>query len=70
MFTWFKELFTLVGMLFKRTNKKNEVDIIIMKHFPFEGYNYIAWCGEIITKKNINCETTTILPRRRFKSLA
>ena len=53
MFTWFKELFTLAKMLFKRTDEKNEVDIITMKYFPFKGYIYMAWCGEIITRKNI-----------------
>lgn len=53
MITWFKELFTLAKMLFKRTNEYTEVDLVKTNNFPFKGYSYMAWCGKVITRKNI-----------------
>lgn len=48
-----KELWTLVKMLF--ASKPSEIigkdlEIVTMKHFPFEGYRYMCWCGKVITR--------------------
>ena len=56
MFKWFIELFTLIKMLFKSINKYNDIELINMKYFPFREYTYMAWCGKVITKKNIKWE--------------
>lgn len=42
------ELFILIKMLF--TPIKANIGFIQMKHFPFEGYKYMMWCGDIIYK--------------------
>ena len=60
MFSWFKELFSLAKMLFSKVEHKEELDIVVMKHFPFEGYAYMMWCGRIVTRKtnpNIKAES-------------
>lgn len=56
MFTWFKELFALVKMLFKKTTVSTDVELVKMNYFPFKGYAYMAWCGKVITRKNIEWE--------------
>ena len=40
------ELFTLIKMLF--TPIKSDIQMVKMKHFPFKGYKYMMWCGNII----------------------
>lgn len=42
------ELIKLIKMLF--TPVKEDVSFIQMKHFPFNGYKYMMWCGGIIYK--------------------
>lgn len=45
-----KELWYLIKLLFTDlTDQKAE--IVEMKHFPFEGYLAMSWCGKIITRK-------------------
>lgn len=46
-----KELWTLAKMLFHRTGDSTKVEVLLFKHFPFEGYKYMMWCGKIITTK-------------------
>lgn len=46
-----KELWILIKMLFERTDKQREVEMLEMKHFPFKGYRYMMWCARIITRK-------------------
>lgn len=48
---WFKELFMLIGMLFSKVDRTRDINVIITKHFPFEGYAYMMWCGCIVTRK-------------------
>ena len=61
MFGWFKELFTLIKMLFSKVEHKDELDMVIMKHFPFEGYAYLMWCGNIVSrKKNANIKAESL----------
>ena len=44
-----KELWILVKMLFaSKPNDFESMEVIDMKHFPFEGYKAMAWCGKII----------------------
>jgi len=49
-----KELWQLIKMLFtskpSEILKKDHLDIVVMKHFPFKGYRYMMWCGVIITR--------------------
>ena len=56
MFTWFKELFILAGMLFKKTSNLNDVEILKMKYFPFKNFSYMAWCGKIVTRRDVTIE--------------
>jgi hypothetical protein len=46
-----KELWILIKMLFETRPSDvayKELEVVEMKHFPFEGYNALAWCGKII----------------------
>lgn len=49
-----KELWQLIKMLFTSKPsdilKKDHLEIIEMKYFPFPGYRYMMWCGKIITR--------------------
>ena len=27
-----------------------EMEVVVMKHFPFEGNRYMSWCGKVITR--------------------
>ena len=42
------ELIKLIKMLFTPIKDVNELNLIGMKHFPFKGYKYMMWCGNII----------------------
>lgn len=45
-----KELWYLIKLLFSPLqNYKSE--IVQLKHFPFQGYLAMSWCGKIITRK-------------------
>lgn len=49
-----KELWTLIKLLFKSRPseiRSDDLEIIVMKNFPFSGYRYMSWCGKIITKE-------------------
>lgn len=47
-----KELLFLARLLFSGSPKKVEkLEIVEMKHFPFEGYLSMSWCGRLITRK-------------------
>lgn len=65
-----KELWILVKMLFaSKPSEITEVKVIDMKHFPFEGYKAMYWCGCIIhrigssevNEKTINHETIHLM---------
>lgn len=51
-----KELFYLIKLLF--TKQSNQLEVVTMKHFPFEGFSAMSWCGKIITRKE-DVGTTT-----------
>lgn len=55
MFTFLKELWQMVKMLFSsKPNDSNELKLLAMQCFPFQGYKYMMWCGKMIyRKKNI-----------------
>lgn len=60
MITWFKELITLVKMIFNKVDVNKEIEIMQMNNFPFEGYSYMMWCGNIVTrKKSLDIPDTT-----------
>lgn len=49
-----KEFWILVKMLF--ASKPSETigkppEFVVMKHFPFEGFTFMSWCGKIILRK-------------------
>lgn len=49
----FKEFFTLIKMLFATRPSDylgKDLEVQTMKHFPFAGNRYMAWCGKIITR--------------------
>lgn len=51
MFTYIKELFNLIAMLFKSNpDKVDRLEIVKFKYFPFKGYSAMSWCGNIITR--------------------
>ena len=56
-----RELWILASMLFHRTNR-SDVEVMLFKHFPFDGYSMMMWCGRLITKKEkyLNPSTTTL----------
>lgn len=47
MITFFKELFYLIKQLFTKI-EVTEINLKQMKYFPFVGYSYMMWCGELI----------------------
>lgn len=52
LMSWFSELFTLAGSLFKKIDIDQEPQLIKMEHFPFSGFSYMSWCGNIIYRKD------------------
>lgn len=49
MFTFFKELWKLVKMLFTSNPKDcDKVELMEMEKFPASGYKYMMWCGKMI----------------------
>lgn len=46
-----KELWFLIKLLFHRT-RDSEVEVLLLKHFPWNGYKYMMWCGKVITTKD------------------
>lgn len=49
MFTFFKETFTLIRLLFtSRPKAVNEPELLQMKYYPARGYKYMMWCGKMI----------------------
>ena len=52
MFTFLKELWQMVKMLFSsKPNDSNELKLLAMQCFPFQGYKYMMWCGKMIYRK-------------------
>lgn len=50
-----KELWKLIKMLFSSTPKDSpKTTILRMKHFPFNGYSAMMWCGTIIMREDYN----------------
>lgn len=47
----FKELWYLIKLLFSDISNQ-KAEIVKMKHFPFEGYSAMSWCGKVITRKD------------------
>lgn len=45
-----KELIYLIKLLFSPLT--DQVEVVQMKHFPFQGYSAMSWCGKIITRKD------------------
>lgn len=54
MISFFKELFWLIGQLFTKVDASDmHLTVKKTKHFPFQGYSYMFWCGYLLsTKKN------------------
>ena len=49
-----KEFCTLVKMLFASKPSSiigKDLELVVMKHFPFEGYRFMSWCGHVICRK-------------------
>ena len=45
-----KEFWFLVKTLFSPLS--DQVEVVQMKYFPFQGYSAMSWCGKIITRKD------------------
>ena len=43
-----KELFYLCRLLFSRI--PDELEFVELKHFPFEGYGAMMWCGKLVSR--------------------
>ena len=54
----FKEIFTLIKMLFTKIGDRKELTMYYMKHFPFKNYKLMMWCGYIIYKNKQNAWMT------------
>lgn len=58
-----KELWILIKMLFATRPSDfvyRDLEVMEMKHFPFEGYKAMAWCGKIIHRagsSEVNAKT-------------
>lgn len=74
-----KEFWTLIRMLFaSKPSDNTEVKVIHMRHFPFEGYKAMYWCGSIIHRvgasevddKTISHETIHLLQAKEYGSWA
>jgi len=44
----FNETLQLAKMLFTDVDSEHDVKLIPMDHYPFKGYKYMMWCGNII----------------------
>lgn len=59
--SFIKELKQLIKYFFTGTPKTTtHLEIITMKHFPFNGFNAMSWCGKIITRNLEYLDDTTI----------
>ena len=50
----FKELWTLVKMLFQSKPSDmqgKELEIVFMQHFPFSSHSFMCWCGKMIVRE-------------------
>ena len=53
MFTFFKELWLLIKMLFSsKPSDFNELTYIPTKCFPAKGYSYLTWCGACLYRES------------------
>lgn len=63
------ELVTLIKMLFReKPNDVGNVNIISMKHYPWKGYRFMMWCGNIIYRKDKEQEITEYLKTESGKN--
>ena len=50
-----KELWMLIKMLFTEKPsdmlKRDDLEVVVMNHFPFKGSRYMMWCGKVICRK-------------------
>ena len=49
----FKELWTLIKMLFQSQPSSilgKDLEVVVMKHFPFKGYKWLMWCGRMVCR--------------------
>jgi hypothetical protein len=50
------ELWILIKLLFQTKPssilEKEDLDLIVMKNFPFKGYRFMSWCGKIILRQD------------------
>lgn len=60
-----KELWYLIKLLFSNPTDQ-KVEIVKMKHFPFEGYLAMSWCGKIITRKPEKAKDVVVLNHERI----
>lgn len=60
-----KELWYLIKLLFSSPTDQ-KVEIVEMKHFPFEGYLAMSWCGKIITRKPEKAKDAVVLNHERI----
>lgn len=51
-----KELWILIKMLFTEKPsdmlKRNDLELVVMNHFPFKTHRYMMWCGKVICRPN------------------
>lgn len=61
-----KELWILIKMLFTEKPsdmlKRDDLEVVVMNHFPFSGYRYTMWCGKVI------CRPSKVEVMQRFLS--
>ncbi len=62
-----KELWILIKMLFTEKPsdmlKRNDLEVVVMNHFPFSDFRYMMWCGKVI------CRPTKQAVIHRFLSM-
>lgn len=49
-----KELWVLIKMLFASRPSsilRKDLELVVMKHFPFDGYRFMSWCGKVILRQ-------------------
>jgi hypothetical protein len=48
-----KELYILVKMMFQSKPSGilgNDLEVVVMNHFPFKGYRWLMWCGRMVCR--------------------
>lgn len=56
---WFKETWFIIKSLFNsKPLDYDKVEVVIMDHYPWNGFSAMSWCGKLLTKRDFVKWTT------------